>query len=162
MVPIITMLGLGQEVFITKGCTMVYKFGFGCLRELFPMISLVVAPILIGCADSTILERHPRICLHVIAGLFVEAVTQLMLDHMTSRPYRAVRPCIVPLWAFTALIWFGLIVPQMADELLVSYQMFLVVHLYMKFSVIIHEICDLLQIWCFDIVTPYPKKKKSA
>ena len=79
-----------------------------------------------------------------------------------SRPYRAVRPCIIPLWAFAALIWFGLIGPQMADELLVSYQMFLVVHLYMKFSVIIHEICDLLQIWCFDIVTPYPKKKKSA
>ena len=162
MVPIITMLGLGQEIFITKGCAMIYKFGIGCLRELFPMISLVVAPILIGCADSSILERHPRVCLHVIAGLFVEAVTQLMLDHMTSRPYRAIRPCMVPLWAFTALIWFGLIGSQLADELLVSYQMLLVVHLYMKFSVIIHEICDLLQIWCFDIVTPYPKKKKIA
>ena len=162
MVSIITVLGVGQEVFFTKGLTMVYKFGIGCLRELFPMISLVVAPILIGCADSTILERHPRVCLHVIAGLFVEAVTQLMLDHMTSRPYRAVRPCIMPLWIFTALVWFGLIGPQLADELLISYQMLLVVHLYMKFSVIIHEICDLLQIWCFDIVTLYPTKTKEA
>ena len=162
IVPIITVLGLGQEVFITKGLVMIYKFGIGCLWELFPMISLVVAPILIGCADSTILERHPRVCLHVIAGLFVEAVTQLMLDHMTSRPYRADRPCIMLLWIFTALVWYGLIGPQMADELLISYQMLLAVHLYMKFSVIIHEICDLLQIWCFDIVTPYPKKTKEA
>jgi ethanolaminephosphotransferase len=162
MFTIISVLGMGQEVCINKGPKMVCKFGISCLRELFPIISLIVAPILIGYADSTVLERHPRVCLHIIAGLFVEAVTQLMLDHMTSRPYRAVRPAIVPLWAFTALIWFDLIGPRMADELLVSYQMFLVVHLYMKFSVIIHEICDLLQIWCFDIVTPYPKKKKKS
>jgi len=159
MVPIITILGLGQEACI-KGYTMIREYGLGCLKDMFPMITLCVAPLLIGYADTTILQRHPRVCLHVIAALFVEAVTQLMLDHMTSRPYRAIRPLFVPLLVFTALIWFGLLEGQMTDELLISYQAVLVVHLLMKFSVVIHEICDLLQIWCFDIVTKYPKKKK--
>jgi hypothetical protein len=45
---------------------------------------------------------------------------------------------------------------------ILAYTFGLGAYLVMKVVLVIHEICNVLGIWCFDIVTPHPNKRGEA
>jgi|MDSW01.3.fsa_nt_gb ethanolaminephosphotransferase len=162
IVAVIFILGIGREL-VYRTVWMANSYGSSSLIEVLPMALLCASPLLLGMgSDETggVLSRCPRTCLHLISALFVEAVTQLMLDSMTTGVFRGLRPCQVPLIILTILLWAGLgPAPATLDNLILAYAAGMTAFLAMKFRVIVHEICDLLKIYCFDIVTPHTKKK---
>ena len=86
--------------------------------------------------------------------LFVEMSTELMLAHVTSQPFLPWRWQLSPLigitcWAVVFGNNYGL------TNVIVIYTWVIAAYLVMKFHRIISEMCDALEIWCFDIVTPH-------
>lgn len=167
MIALMTVLALTREV-LTKTCTTCRRYGLAApLLNLAPFVALAAGALYIGATDPAILVRQPRTCLHLIAALFVEMVTQLMLDHMTAEKFRAARPALVPLGALALLVspvmrgggaGAGGGVPALSDaavdDYVLAYAVGVGVYLSMKIRIVIHEICAVLGIWCFDIVTP--------
>jgi len=134
------------------------RYGASTLAGLFPFAVLCGAPLVVGRADPDLFVRNPRTSLHLFSGLFAEMATQLMLDHMTLLPFRALRPVLFPLAALATARAAGAAPGgDEADAMLLAYAVGVWVYLAMKVSVVIHEICDALGIWCFDIVTPREK-----
>jgi hypothetical protein len=78
-----------------------------------------------------------------------------MLDHTTKEPYQPFRWVLAPLVILAVMVashqWEA--GPQ-TDEFLVIYASALWAFLLFKITVVIHEICCVLNIYCFDIVTP--------
>ncbi len=98
--------------------------------------------------------------MHLISGLFTEQTTQLMLDHMVEEDYEVrKRWCLLPLVVLAVGMAMGVSNSVEAlDTFLLVYTTCLWVYLGFKIRVYIYEICDVLGIFCFDIVTPHPKK----
>ena len=85
--------------------------------------------------------------------LFVEMSTELMLAHVTAQAF-------VPRWHVIPLVVLTMVVALQGDVVTVSYWIVaytwsLAAYLLFKIVLVIREICSTLQIWCFDIVTPY-------
>jgi hypothetical protein len=101
--------------------------------------------------------------MHLISGLFTEQTTQLMLDHMVEEKYEVrKRWCLLPQVLIAMWMTAGLSSVESLDAFLLVYTTGLWVYLGFKIRVYIHEICDVLGIYCFDIVTPHPKRVNSA
>ena len=155
-----SIVGLAQEV-VLKIISVARVYGLQCLRTLLPNIILVVSTLVMVHYDSTLLLRRPRVMMHLISGLFTEMTVQIMLDHMVEQNYEVCkRWCLVPQVCLAAWIMSGESSIETLDTILLVYTTGLWVYLSFKLRVIIHEICDVLGIYCFDIVTPHPKKKK--
>ena len=99
--------------------------------------------------------------MHLIAGLFTEQTTQLMLDHIVEENYAVEkRWCLFPQLILAGSMMMGNSFSSDAlDTILFVYTTGLWVYLVCKIRVQIFEICDVLGIWCFDITTPHPKKQ---
>jgi ethanolaminephosphotransferase len=117
---------------------------------------------------------HPRTSLHLCAILFVEMTTALMLQHTTHQPYPSFRWILVPLVLLT--VWVLLCSSANDDdssssttttqhfgftisEYLLVYTAVAGTYLVLKTKILIHEICIVLNVWCFDIVTPRPPSR---
>jgi hypothetical protein len=70
------------------------------------------------------------------------------------------RWCVFPQVFLAIWIMTGVSSNETLDSILFLYTILLWVYLAFKISVQISEICDVLGIYCFDIVTVHPKKKK--
>ncbi|KAL7522978.1 hypothetical protein ACHAWX_007756 [Stephanocyclus meneghinianus] len=156
-----SVLALCQEVAL-KATFVIRKHGIGTIKSLIPHALLVVSSIVLIAYDDTLLVRSPRTVMHLIAGLFVEQTTQLMLDHMVEEEFSVTkRFSLYPLVALAAvMVGFDghvskFMSAQAFDAFLLAYTTGLWVYLAFKIRVLIYEICDVLGIWCFDIVTPY-------
>lgn len=156
MVAIASLLALFQEVTI-KVFTVSRKYGLKTIVNACPLLFFSGVILVIGFLDRDIFARNPRTCLHIASALFTDMVTQLMLDHATDEKYNPFRILLVPLGALGVLVTWGtdVVSPQMIDNSLIGYASALTVFLSFKMSIVVHEICHLLKIWCFDIVTPY-------
>jgi O-antigen ligase len=98
---------------------------------------------------------------HLISALFVEQTTQLMLDHMVEENFSAFRWVMLPQIALAAAMAAGVTLSNDAvDVFFTAYTTGLWVYLALKLKVHVYEICDVLGIWCFDIVSPHPKSKR--
>ncbi len=102
---------------------------------------------------------------HLISGLFAEHTTQLMLDHMVEERFASFRWAMLPLVVLAAIIAAGtaagmVVSTDFVETYFINYNAALWLYLSLKFYFIVTEICDVLGIWCFDIVTPHPKSKR--
>ena len=155
-----SIAGLAQEV-VLKSIFVVRTYGMQTLRTLLPNVLLVVSTLAMVHYDSTILLRRPRIMMHLISGLFTEMTTQLMLDHMVEENFEVrKRWCLFPQVILAACLMLGVsaLSIELLDTILLVYTTGLWVYLAFKIRVQIYEICDVLGIYCFDIVTQHPKK----
>ena len=123
---------------------------------ILPIVVLTTCFFLVGYWEPEVLLSYPRTALHMSMLLFVEMSTELMLCHVTGQPFHPFRRWpLVPLVALSLWIY----VVGSNDSLgywLVSYTAGLAVYLSFKIVSVIREMCHTLQIWCFDIMTPYP------
>jgi len=127
------------------------KYGVGSIATLFPMISFVALVIGVELAHPHIFLQNPRTCLHLCSLLFCEMVTQLMLNRTTCTSFNPIRLVLLPLL-------FLLVVPLTAEQhqdFVLGYTVAMAIFLAFKTRIVIYEMCDVLKIWCFDIVTPY-------
>jgi hypothetical protein len=116
---------------------------------------LIVTTLLIGYLDADVLFRMPRTSVHLCSGLFVEMTTQLMLDHITEEIYQPFRLTLLPMLLLILLIGTEqLSAGSVTDEFMLVYASALWTYLMLKIKLVIHEICAVLHIWCFDITTP--------
>ena len=148
-------IGIVQETGL-KILAVVRKHGIATLRNLLPFATLVLCGLAVGLVDAEVWLAVPRTSLHLCAVLFVEMTTELMLKHMTKQPYQPCRWMLLPLVVLTVAVVTGTWpdhVLSTADFLLLyvaASGMFLA----MKTVILIDEICAVLNIWCFDVVTP--------
>ena len=155
-----SIAGLAQEV-VLKSIFVVRTYGMQTLRTMLPNVLLVVSTLAMVHYDSTIFLRRPRIMMHLISGLFTEMTTQLMLDHMVEENFEVrKRWCLFPQVILAASLMMGVstLSIDLLDTILLVYTTGLWVYLAFKIRVQIYEICDVLGIYCFDIVTRHPKK----
>lgn len=143
-------IGFLQEIII-KTISVTRKYS-GSAISLLPFMVLALCYFLIGYWQPNVWLSLPRTSLHLAMLLFVEMSTELMLAHVTAQPFMP-RWHVLPLVALT--IWVGSMRGATVDYWIVSYTWSLMAYLVFKIVLVIREICSTLQIWCFDIVTPY-------
>lgn len=152
------VLALTQEI-VVKAVYVVRVYGTSTLVNLLPNVVLVGGTAAALVLDPELFARCPRTMMHLIAGLFVEQTTQLMLDHMVCESYSPFRRwTLLPLVAMVTFIQPMLSV-EGVDGFYLAYTTGLWVYLAFKIQVCVHEICGVLGIWCFDIVTPRGNSK---
>lgn len=161
LIAIASIVGLAQEI-VVRIMFVTRKHGIETLRTLFPNAILLACTIALVRADPTLFLRCPRMTMHLISGLFVEQTTQLMVDHMVEEKFEVKRWSLFPYICLAAGAMGGLLSHETADTLILVYTSGLWVYLAFKIRVYLYEICDVLGIWIFDIVTPHPKKQSTA
>ena len=134
------------------------KHGMKSMLELLPWVTLTTLSWMIVSKDHQVFIRHQRICLLLVASLFVEMVTALMLDHMTHAKNMPFRKVLVPLILTLAAVDMNVEYEQL-EKFFLGYTIMVCGFLAIKTTIVIREICSILCIWCFDIVTPHPNKK---
>eukprot|EP00574_Skeletonema_japonicum_P011670 CAMPEP_0201723774 /NCGR_PEP_ID=MMETSP0593-20130828/7689_1 /ASSEMBLY_ACC=CAM_ASM_000672 /TAXON_ID=267983 /ORGANISM="Skeletonema japonicum, Strain CCMP2506" /LENGTH=472 /DNA_ID=CAMNT_0048214907 /DNA_START=100 /DNA_END=1518 /DNA_ORIENTATION=- len=160
IVVVSSILALVQEL-LGKVPSVIRSYGKEALRTLLPHIVFLISSIWIIMADSTILLRIPRTLCHLFSGLFVEHTTQIMLDHMVEEKFSSFRWVMLPQVALAVAMAAGMVFPnESVDSFFIAYAIGLWVYLAVKIKVHVNEICDVLGIWCFDIVSPHPKSKR--
>jgi len=159
---VLTSVVLVAHEVILKALDVMRKYGVQALRTLIPNAILCISTIMIVLLDSTIFIRIPRIMMHLICGLFVEQTIQLMLDHILEQNFEVKeRLCLVPQVLLVAGMLSGVAYSNEAlDAFLLVYTTGLWVYLAFKIRIQVYEICDVLGIYCFDIVTCHPKSTK--
>ena len=129
-------------------------------KGLLPFVVFAVSFLWIGQMDPTVWLFMPRTSLHLAMLLFTEMSTEIMSAHVTGQKFQYFRWQLIPLVALAQ--WIAIMgslsqYSQMVEYWIVAYTWGLAAYLAMKITLLIHEFCHVLEIWCFDIVTPYPK-----
>lgn len=159
LVVLASFLGLIRE-FLQKIIFVVRTHGLKTLPTMVPNFLLVASTFAMVNFDPTLLLRNPRVMMHLISGLFTEQTAQLMLDHMVKEDFETRKRWTLFPYVFLAAGMMGgwsLSVVAL-DAFLFLYSTVIWIYLAFKIRVQIYEICDVLSIYCFDIVTPHPKK----
>lgn len=147
-------IGFIQEILL-KIKFVVRVYGYKTLWGLLPFATLLLCSLLVSWFDIDVWLNMRRTSLHLCAVLFVEMTAELMLAHISGQQYRPVRFILLPLVILTVAIVSGyLTAGQQTNDILLAYTSGAAVFLFMKAAIVIHEICVLLNVWCFDIVTP--------
>jgi ethanolaminephosphotransferase len=155
-------MGFVQEITL-KVLSVVRKFKSKTLWNLLPFITLCSCSILVGCTDSKVWLEMPRTSLHLCSALFVEMTVELMLAHLTEQDYQPARWILLPLVVFTAAVMSGQVhAGKETADFLLMYATASATYLAFKTLVVVHEICTVLNIWCFDIVTPRTRSTNRA
>lgn len=154
-----SVVGLFREV-IEKMFCVARRYGVQTLWTTMPNFLMMASTLIMVHFDPALLLRRPRTMMHLIAGLFTEQTTQLMLDHIVEERYEVLkRWSLLPQVILAVSMMMGNSVSlEVLDTILFVYTTGLWVYLVFKIRVQIFEICDVLGIWCFDITTPHPKK----
>lgn len=164
LIVVASVVGLVQEVTL-KAVFVTRTYGLQALRTLVPNALLSLSTMAIVRMDPSILLRIPRTMLHLTSGLFVEQVTQLMLDHMVEENFEVRRRFVmIPQVGIAVMMMMeGMhISTQALDTFFLVYTTGLWVYLTFKVRLQVYEICDVLGIYCFDIVTPKSKTDMNA
>ena len=151
---ILSSIGFIQETFL-KALYVARTYGSRALLNLVPFLTWIQCFLIVGVTDLNIWLDCPRLSLHLCALLFAEMTTDLMLCHVTDENFQPVRWTLAPLVLFTLLTKCGVLqAGELSQDYLLLYASALGAYLCLKMVVVIHELCSVLQIWCFDIVTP--------
>ena len=162
---LVTFVGISQEV-ILKSLHVSRKYGIHSLRDSAPFFAVSFATLLIGWCDKGIWIELPRTSLHLYACLSVEMVTELMRAHIAHQKFEPFRRWInYPLFLFAAVVVIctalGYEKPSWTKDYITIYTTAACTYLAMKLAIVIDEICRVLNIWCFDIVTPRTRIRSS-
>ena len=154
-------MGFCQEIII-KSTTVIKRYGAQCLATLMPLGVLTMGYLVIGWNQPDIFLRLPRVSMNLAMVLFVEMCTHVMLSHITHQTYNPWRWQLLPLIVLTILVGATDMVKAgtFTDQFLLAYSWGMGAYLCMKVTLVIHEISNLLNIWCFDIVTPRGRSVK--
>ena len=153
----LTLITLTKEVteklfFVTRG------YGLKSLKNFLPISALMVFTFQVVYNDNGIFVRNQRTCFHFCACIFVDMTTNLMLDHMTKQKYNPARLCLAPLILLHPLSEIATEVQ--VDRFILASSIAIFCHVSRNVIAVIDDICNILGIWCFDIITPHPEKKK--
>jgi ethanolaminephosphotransferase len=156
-------VGFVQEIML-KTLHIIRRYGLATLINLVPFLILVSCTLAIGLYDRDIWLRMPRTTLHLCSGLFVNMATQLMLDHITDQEFYPFKQVVVLLplillTKWTTLDGFDLVD---TDEFLLVYATTIWTYIFLKFKVVIFEICAVLKIRCFEINYAPTVRRRSA
>ncbi|GFH59100.1 hypothetical protein CTEN210_15576 [Chaetoceros tenuissimus] len=138
----------------------VSKHGIGSLTRLAPFVSQTILSVLIVQSNAAVFEKNQRIAIFIFGVCFVESVTGLMLDHMTRQKFDPFRVTLVPIFILYYIVDLELSMQQISQFMMIAacgMSSFVMLKSYR----LVGEICDALGIWCFDITTPHPNKKKN-
>lgn len=145
--------GFLQEVTI-KMLYVARKFGPSSLLNVIPFATLVSCAIAIDLLDDRLWLDCIRTSFHLSALLFAEMVVDLMVKHMTLMKFQPFRWPLLPLVAFTVMVATDKIsAGKDAQDYLLCYVSILATYFSFKCAILIHEICSILRIYCFDIVS---------
>lgn len=145
-------LGVLQEI-ILKSIAVAQKYKRSA-QSLVPMFVLSFCYLIIGWIDPNIWLAIPRTSVHLAMALFVEMSTELMLAHVTAQSFHPWRWQLAPLIGIT--VWVAVFGDsEVLQYCIVAYTWIMGAYLSIKCVFVIREICDALEIWCFDIVTPH-------
>lgn len=149
-----SLFGFLQEVLIKT--YLVTRDHPGSGTGLLPFAVFSLCFLWIGIVDPNVWLSIPRTSLHLAMILFTEMSTEIMLAHVTGQRFQSFRLHLVPLVGIA--LWIRTMgYNPLLRYLLLAYTWTLAVYLMMKTVLVIQEICRVLKIWCFDIVSPYPK-----
>lgn len=159
------VLGMIQEL-IAKTAFVSKRYGIQTLINQCPLW----IPLSLFLVNRTLWLSMPRTALHLSSALFVEPVTQLMLDHITDQPFRVTR-CgmyVIPLIVLTLLSagrsGGGRSSHPTDDDndlyCWLIYTTALWTYLVCKIRLVVHEICITLDLKCFDITTAKTTKSE--
>ena len=145
---------------LSKTISVVRRYGIQTLMLLLPFLTLLVCAVVVARADLNVWLEMPRTSLHLCAALFVEMTVDLMMAHMTLQPYQAWRWPLAPLVVLAGLVGTGQwTASRTTADFLLIYTSSVCTYLVFKTVVTIHEICCVLNIWCFDITNKRPPRK---
>jgi ethanolaminephosphotransferase len=152
-----TLFGGMQEIILKV--TSVTKKYEGSAFSLVPFVTFFLGFITIGWVEPSVWLSMPRTGMHLSMILFVEMTTELMLAHMTNQKFQWFRWQLLPLAALAIVMGtYAAIGDQLDVELIKylvgAYTWSIGAYLVMKMVLVIQESCDVLNVWCFDIVTP--------
>lgn len=117
------------------------RYGPKSIESLAPFVVLLVAPLILAYQDLELVISMPRTLLHLIAFLFVEMTTALMLAHICGARYRALRWPLLPM----ALLAF-----RFDAANLLMYTSVMGTYLACRTVLVIDEVCRALDLSCFD------------
>jgi ethanolaminephosphotransferase len=150
-------LGILQEIILKFAA--VTRNHKGSAVGLIPLLVLALCYLVIGYVDPSVWLDIPRTSLHLSMVLFVEMATELMLAHVTAQPFVPWRWQVAPLVGITVwVVVFGN--SEGLQYTIMGYAGAMGAYLLMKCRCVIREMCDVLEIWCFDIVTPHYRVRK--
>lgn len=157
---IVAGMGFIQEI-LGKSASVMRTFGSRAFLDILPFYGVCLATLVVGYCDKHIWLDMPRTSLHLIGCLVVEMVTELMLAHITAQKFQPFQRWInLPLLVLTGIVvrttTLGQETPAWTSDFLTIYATAACTFFAMKLAIIIHEICQVLNIFCFDIVTPRP------
>ena len=173
--------GFCQEILL-KTWSVTRAYGITTLQTMVPMACLAWGYAIIGWMDPTIFLNVPRVTLNLAMILFVEMSVQMMLSHITAKPFWPWRWQLIPLVGLTVAVyceWFDSNHRRhhhhqhdrhhdhhrtmvTSDQYVLAYTWSMFAYLCMKIVLVINEICTVLNIWCFDIVTPRQKRRSQS
>lgn len=146
---------LNEIVFKIFAVTRKHK---GSYKNLIPFVVMVSGLCTIAWYAPDIFLASPRTALHFATVLFVEMTTSLMLDHMTCQTFQWLRWQQMPLVGIVLALTYFQVDHNVISYWVTAYTWSLGAYLVMKTVLVIQECCTVLNIWCFDIVTPRTKK----
>lgn len=144
----LAIFGMLQELLL-KTTNVSRRYGFQTLLHQAPLWVLIASFLL----NTDLWLFMPRTALHLSSGLFVEIVTQLMLDHISDQDYNVGRRFLLFLPLFI-LPFFG----EFATDYWLIYTTVVWTFMFCKIRCVVHEICCTLDLKCFEITS----KNKSA
>lgn len=155
----LAVFGMIQEL-VTKTAYVSKRFGVQTLVTQAPLWILIILFVI----NTNLWETMPRTALHLCSGLFVEFVTHLMLDHITDQRFQTARRCVVmlPLLILTVVTTITNnnsnehVVLGSISTMWLIYTTAVWTFLLCKIRGVVHEICIVLELKCFDI-TKKPK-----
>eukprot|EP01083_Nonionella_stella_P263927 895936_1 len=161
LIVLASVIALFREVSL-RTIDVVRVYGLQTMWTLVPNTLLVASTLAMVHKDPTMFLERPRFFMHLISGLFTEQTTQIMLDHMVEEECQPRnRWCLFLPVLLAAAMMAGIpFSAQSLDTLFMVYTTGLWVYVTFKIRFHLWEICDVLGIWCFDIVTPYPKRQQ--
>lgn len=158
LVVLASCIGFFQEMLLKMTFT-IGKYGYQAFLDVLPVMAVSIATLVIGYYDRNIWLNMPRTSLHLVAALIVEMVTEMMRMHISQQKFRPFgRWLIAPLLILAAIIVAsnanGFATPSWIGNYVMIYTAAACTYLFMKLGIVVDEICRVLNIWCFDIVTP--------
>eukprot|EP00559_Dactyliosolen_fragilissimus_P004031 CAMPEP_0184859362 /NCGR_PEP_ID=MMETSP0580-20130426/4371_1 /TAXON_ID=1118495 /ORGANISM="Dactyliosolen fragilissimus" /LENGTH=418 /DNA_ID=CAMNT_0027355961 /DNA_START=64 /DNA_END=1317 /DNA_ORIENTATION=+ len=123
------------------------------LYQLTPISVLTFTPLftfwIMDTSSVVHFQNNPQTCMHLIAILFTEMVTQVMMDHIGQNEFNPLKRLILlPYIVLFILITMGVLSDSSQVGLyLTVFTTGAFVYMSMKTMIIIHEYCDVLGIW---------------
>jgi len=153
LIVLATLLGGLQEL-VLKTVSVTKKYQ-GATYSLVPFVTFFVGFTTVGWMDPNVWTKNPRTSLHLSMVLFVDMTTALMLAHMTEQKFTWFRWQLLPLVGLAlAMATIENLQMELIQYWVGAYTWSIFSYLAMKMVLVVQETCNVLNVWCFDIVTP--------